>query len=443
MKKEIEENLIKKDEELYTKINNYYSNYKLDTNSLLDYIVELKNKDEDYISEIKTIKIKEILNIISKLNDDTYEEIYNYVFETEKKKIIDFLNSNTFPLKKISKKLIDDSEEIQILIINFVIKNDLKILTENISDNKKIMFELLNHNSFYYNYLSENLKEDKEFIISLINKNSSFIRLINKKYLDDNDIVKLIIDKYPEKYSYISLRLKNDRNLALQALKKVNIYDFLPETFKNDLEFINEGLSYGNLFSRLNEKQRSDKKIILEALKYDNDVIKNIYFENKDEEKKEFFTDKMIEEILKVNGLVIKDFDKDIRSNKKYALIAVKQNPKSINYINKLLYSDYEIVMSALEKDASLIKIVNTVDYNMALKLIKENSNNIYLLNNYSSDYDIALEAVKKDGYKISAINIDANNFEQYNKLALEAVKQNGKALKFVSKYSTYYSDIC
>ena len=151
----------------------------------------------------------------------------------------------------------------------------------------------------------------------------------------------------------------------------------------------------------------------------------------------------MIEEILKVNGLVIKDFDKDIRSNKKYALIAVKQNPKSINYINKLLYSDYEIVMSALEKDASLIKIVNTVDYNMALKLIKENSNNIYLLNNYSSDYDIALEAVKKDGYKISAINIDANNFEQYNKLALEAVKQNGKALKFVSKYATNYSDIC
>jgi hypothetical protein len=339
--------------------------------------------------------------------------------------------------------VIDNSNDIQTMIINYIVRNKVTSIDENINDNKNIMIEAIKNNVTLFDSLSDNLKNDKEFIMSLLDVNERYLFIINEKFYDDDDIATLIVEKYPEEYNMLSLRQKNNRDLALQCLKKANIYKYLPSTFKSDMEFLKEGFKYGGIFKTLSNELRSNKEVIMEALKYDANVVKQIYFKEPDKAK-DFFTDEIIEEMLSINGLAIAYLDENIKSNRKYAMMAIKQNPKSIKFIDKQLYTDYEIIMTALKNDSSLISLIDTIDYNIALKLVKDNPNNYSLLKNNMDDYEIILETLKQDGYKLFMVDATIlENNNDYSKLAMEAVKQNGKALKFISYKCDNYYEIC
>lgn len=170
-----------------------------------------------------------------------------------------------------------------------------KELLNNLVNNKELMLNIINQDSETIFYVSERLKNDKDIALLAVKKDGN-----NLKYLtnlkDNYEIVLEAVKQSGEALVYASKRLKNNRVIALTAINNnCNSYKFLSKQLSNDR--------------------------ILASL------------------------------CIKENGLLIQYLPTKLSKNKELNLLAVEENYLAMSLINTSLINDKCIALKALKNN--------------------------------------------------------------------------------------------
>ncbi len=305
--------------------------------------------------------------------------------------------------------------------------------------------------------------------------NRNFISIENKnKLINDNPITKEyeefafeMVNNYPESIEFVNQLAPNYELLASLAvkrgeeLKKINLehinnyYDFLSNIIEDRpfiIETVDETLltneEYEKLARKAVEKATSSIKGI-NAEKISNyDELASLALQNAgfnieyiDKNKiKEY--DKIALEALKYGAPIEKIDSSKIKNYLDFAVETIKIDPFNIGKLDdsRLTDKQYELlIISAIEKEAEIIKMINSsrnIDYTKIVKnaverdgLTLQYADIDKIGNNYNS---IVAAAIKRNPLALKFV--DPNKVEDYSQIALEAVKENPKSYEFIDK---------
>lgn len=174
----------------------------------------------------------------------------------------------------------------------------LKDVSDELKDDREIVFEFCRYSTFNLAYASERLRDDYEIVMTAIsNSKAVSIYYFSERLKNNREIVEAALAKSPDQFKYVgqkfkddrelliklcashgyvikyaSPRLRNDKELALLACSNApSIVRFLSDELKNDLdiaEYISsDNISHNPGFDSLGPIPFSNKSIVLQAIK--------------------------------------------------------------------------------------------------------------------------------------------------------------------------------
>jgi hypothetical protein len=129
--------------------------------------------------------------------------------------------------------------------------------------------------------IPKGLLKDKQFILAVLKKanelgNSTNVvmELMPKEYRDDAQFMVKAVEINGSNYYYASDRIKNDKELAMLAMKNKGSLGDLTENFRKDKTFAMEAVrSRGSNLEWVPDELKDDREIILAAVKNDGNAL--------------------------------------------------------------------------------------------------------------------------------------------------------------------------
>ncbi len=213
----------------------------------------------------------------------------------------------------------------------------------------------------------------KKYVLELIIKEKNNFRVadFNRHLFDDIDFVCEAINIDPFLYKEVSERLKNDRCLAMLAVKNASfVLQDMPEKFK------------------------SDKAIVMMAVQQ--------------------------------SGNALMYAPKEFQDNEEIVLAAIKNNPRALEYASQRLRNDKEIVRKAIKKEPSTLKYASE-RLRDNYEFVRDAAEVGYRALNYASD-----RLRDNIGLLIETILFENNTFSSSEKKSFSLKKEN--VLKYASE---------
>ena len=356
-------------------LNNF--NYK-DDKKIIFKIIKYKEDFYDFLNN----SIKENINITKKLikvNNKVFYFLLPIMFEN-----IDILllglNSDyiikTEQTKEDILKIIIDAINRNITILDFFhiwIKNYKNILDDlDYTNDKKIIFKIIEYNAGMYTYLNNNIREDVNITKELIKVNDKIIYYLSYNMITNVDILLLCLDSNVNIIDRLPLEMHQTKEVVL---KIIEIYNLKNQYEKSKLQILHIG------FIKLDNK-------------YTEDYIKYRFID---------FNLYNIDEILKIfeyylnikNRDIVIFIELDSTPYSRYTLIELVKIQNNDDKLNNLYKKLNEIIYNSTESHKN-IKIINimmnnplNISYNFykIVNITINNSSNItkkiYYYNNY------------------------------------------------------------
>lgn len=246
-----------------------------------DYFSDEIKDDE----EIALVAIKfRLINFESV--SDRLKSNKNFVLEAVK------LDTQCYIVKYMSEELRNDEE----IILQFIKNSERYIISngnegvervfgyvgENLIKNRSFILKILKLESYtihyIFDYMSEELRNDKEIAIAALKKSGSFISYLGEKLCDDEEFIMIAIRDIAEVIDFASDRLKKNKNFIIKALKyNVNIFPYISEELKDDEEIALVALkSKPVLFKKVGNRLKNNRNFILKVIKYDSSIFECI-----------------------------------------------------------------------------------------------------------------------------------------------------------------------
>lgn len=184
--------------------------------------------------------------------------------------------------------------------------------------------------------------------------------------VDRNKALEKIEDN-PENFKFCSDEIKNDPNFFDQAMgvlgRECDYYvsDAISDLIPNAGEGITNNEKYiGHLLDEMNMddlkyvslKLKNNENFMLKAIKTDGMAI--LYASDNLRNNKTF-----IIRAIKVNSVVFKFLSEDERSNTKIINVAVKQNPEMFKYIGSNLFNSVKFALKMIQYEPNVLGYVN------------------------------------------------------------------------------------
>lgn len=394
---------------------------------IFDDFIKLNNKLNEIYRDIKDnnknnkfMYIKMILGEINLMYNEKYWFYCDYLKNINEDITIMIVKINLL-------EYIDDTKNEKI------IKN---ILIDNYEDSY-----IVSHAEYY----STLIKNDIIAEVAILNY-PIFLKYANDKLKNNENLVLQCIYKNFETFTYISNKLKNNRDFIKKAVKMGRIYQYINDEFKKDKKIINIALSYGNTyFNNLPDEIKNDKDYVLKLINHkmilDNDFnalssdmkrdkdiliacIKNEILKIKYFDKNILFKNGSIEKFYhnKDHDIVLQTIlnDRDILFE------FVKKDSTIFDYIDDRYIDDIEMIKIVIINNPHLIrKVSDKIKKNrdLIMCLITKNSKiienkDIHKL--YCNDREIMLKIIENNVELFSYASKNLKNDEELKSMALE-----------------------
>ena len=247
-----------------------------------------------------------------------------------------------------------------------------EVVAKLVSDKKTVMEILENYpDEKTVSYVSESLRNDKEVMMKAVSLNSNSLRLSSDKLKDDDELVNIAMRTYPCSLKYASNRLRNDEKITLKIISSdPNNIDCVSDNFKNNGRIMEDviirtdngstiqyasielkdnkefalnlikKINYQNssslnsnidsIFVHLSERLRNDDEVAMSAATRDPKILEDT--SKKDDLN---FILKLISQKKTYNSSLIIKYISTKLQNDPIVLNAIKENTAQSNKINK------------------------------------------------------------------------------------------------------------
>ena len=397
---------------------------------IFDDFIKLNNKLNEIYSDIKDnnknnkfMYIKMILGEINLMYNKKYWFYCDYLKNINENITIMILKINLL-------EYIDDTKNEEI------IKN---ILIDNYEDS---------YIELHAEYYSTLIKNDIIAEVAILNY-PIFLKYANDKFKNNENLVLQCIYKNFETFTYISNKLKNNRDFIQKAVKMGRIYQYINDEFKKDKKIIHIALSYRNTyFNNLPDEIKNDKDYVLKLINHK--LILDNYYNDFNALSSDMKRDKdIIIACIKNEILKIKYFDKNILfkngsiekfyHNKDHDIVLqtilndrdilfefVKKDSAIFDYIDDRYIDDIEMIKIVVINNPHLIRKVSDrikKNRNLIMCLVTKNSEiiknkDIHKL--YCNDREIMLKIIENNVELFSYASKNLKNDEELKSMALE-----------------------
>lgn len=389
----------------------------MNTKQLFDLINKVK-QDKNYL--INNYSLEDRIKIANIMYDEEFEEVLGYDLDNLIE--VDYVNllSNLFTHEE-ARKLYDDK--------NYDLDKETLALSGNIELKKKAFFDKT-YKLLFLNILN---LEDKKKLIDLIKEDIILLLDDEKDFLKLNKLDNLINENSEsydtaDDYFYDVLCSFTSDKTKFRLMNKFNLGNEIKRGYislKNQklISSLSNDNVKNNIIRKIYERDKDFPRYII------SNIVKSYKEENKDDAILEF-------------GLIVDFFDE------KWSIFKDKTDKEKIAFFNKYEIQDerkIKIIIDSLQKEDSIIKILQNVDWN---KCSKFNISLDKIINDFKSD-KFKIMAIKKIyfgsnynflSYEISDIlkNINFNNenidlMKQYNLFSEEV---------FFEKFNRWISNI-
>lgn len=124
-------------------------------------------------------------------------------------------------------------------------------------NNKEKVLEAVKNDGYSLQYASDELKNDKEVVLTAVKQNGNILEYLPYKYKNDYEIVLEAIKSDGDSIQFASKNMKDDKSLVLKAIKNGNPYiiDCFSSRLRNDKEIVIEALKKDKMaFCYIGEK---------------------------------------------------------------------------------------------------------------------------------------------------------------------------------------------
>jgi len=292
----------------------YLNNKLLNSNSKNDIILTVIIKE--YYDEKNRTLIdykKNIINLSDNWCTHTINNEHQFIFMLQQKP---FHSLFSFGHTDLRNKL----EIIEIALkVNGL---NLRYLTEEQKDNRKLVLIAIKSDGRALKFASNNMRKDKEIVLTAINtgsndKNHHATDLCNTR--DSEDCI----------LQYVDIELRNDRYIILTAVSKNgNNLKYAIGNFYGDKEIMLSAVSTnGSLLFKATEQLKNDKQVVKAALSN--------------------------------NGLAIQCISKELKADETIVMLAMKQNYSAFYYADPILYKNDCFMVEAMKIKELCIKDAN------------------------------------------------------------------------------------
>jgi hypothetical protein len=249
------------------------------------------------------------------------------------------------------------------------------------------------------------------------------------------------IDLFTDYFQYVPNNLRQNKEFIYECVKLSEFaLDFIPETIQTEIEFIKKLIKVNGQAITFLPKDLIDKdtaKMCLEITPVNHtNLLSKIYKQlpihlQKDEE--------LIEYYFKQGGL-IENLLPELRANKRIVLLALDCTDrvhamKHIIQMDKILYTDKEIMLKAVEKNGRCLEFAIPefqADKNFVLCAMKSNGNGLKFANKkYKDDEDIVSAALQNTG---EALEFASDRLKNNHSIVYQAIYQYKEAIRFASE---------
>lgn len=246
-----------------------------------------------------------------------------------------------------------------------------KLFYEKISDrikkDRKKTLEIIKKDEYFYYFIDNSLKQDKDFVIELIKINPNILKLVDDSLKDDKEFMLDVVKMNSYALKYASDRLRDDEEVIeaaiteddCEGLKYVNKRFGYRKSFVMDvvrkskcaLKFVSDGF-------------KDDKDVALEAIKHDskNILYLNNLFDDKD------FLNSIIEyfypfrdsdgKIITVEDVLKQKISKELSRKIKECLSILSNNVYS-----RVLSNDEKIKLCIIAANRWIVNTNDNIEY--------------------------------------------------------------------------------
>ncbi|MGC6367150.1 MAG: DUF4116 domain-containing protein [Candidatus Marinamargulisbacteria bacterium] len=186
-------------------------------------------------------------------------------------------------LRWISNALLDDRDVAEAATANFGfvdLSDFLKHLSPRLKDDKTFAQLAVKVDPMYLAYVSDRLKDDKEIVLEAVNQHPSVMKFASARLKDDLDVVQ-VANRYRGSFTdfhtfwdggpsfeFVSDRLKDDKNMALQAVSAYPpSFEFVSDRLKDDEELARLAVTpYPEAFKFVSKRLKDDRDFVYLAI---------------------------------------------------------------------------------------------------------------------------------------------------------------------------------
>lgn len=351
------------------------------------------------------------------------------------------LKDNPNLLPHIPENFVTDAEFVS-KTVSFYPSDNFKFLPTNLQGNKEYVSKLIfynTYNSHIYASLPPGLQLDEEIAVAVASLRGIDFFTQNSplegdlRMLDlENQIkesVKTItnITTRSESYNDLSTELRKSKLIALISLiRNKDALWFFSDELKDDKDIALEVVKKEGPFNLLSQRLKNDPPFILEALKYDAKIFEFVSEELKD--NRDF-----ILQAVKVNGKILSYLSENFKSDIAIVLEAVKQSGSSLKHAKINQSENAEILRAALNNDGLSLAAVEIALRTKELVLIAVQQNSLalkYAPEPLRNDEAVVLQAVMTSPHEDKSFSYASDDLRQDKKFVLQIVKINGLCLQ-------------
>ncbi len=337
-------------------------------------------------TKVNKVKTRRIIPLKEDTLNKHMPNEHKYIFSTKKKSVKKILPS----------KAIISLEKV-------------RILPENLRNNKKVVLKALDANIAYFNSISPSLKDDIDIGKKIMEKNPGYFKYLSEKLRDNKELAIKAVKFSPPLYNVLSERLKIDDSILkiTDFVKVTSLYfKFKQKIDKPKYLKILKSLSRyktfdPNLLIGVTDDVLNDKNIVIKTIKLSKKSYESIPNHLKND-------DDVIETLIKhptFNDDDLVNYFYDY--NKNIALLTMKYHPELYKNLKSEFLIDKDVILSAFKSNTRQSSgyyireisplISTTMKEDKDIKdVLESKKNKYYFSDKYSDDKKFILKNVHR-----------------------------------------------
>lgn len=141
------------------------------------------------------------------------------------------------------------------------------------NDNKEIVMIAVTRDGNQLEYASNRLKNDKDIVMAAVTQDGWSLEYASDELKKDKDVIKRAIKTTANALVFANEDTRNNKEFVIRAIEEAEnkkiygILEFLSDELRDDKDIVLKVIEYGDDFAFVSERLRSDKDVVLKAIK--------------------------------------------------------------------------------------------------------------------------------------------------------------------------------